>query len=83
MAQLLRRDRSLASLGVSPEDLAGVAEIAKMLGVSRPTASRYVDRDDFPEPVGQLLRGRVWLRADVQAWAKANLPLKAGRPPKS
>ena len=74
---------SLASLGVSPEDLTGISEIAELLGVSRPSAARYVERDDFPEPVGRLARGRVWFRADVEAWGKANLPLRPGRPRKA
>ena len=77
------RPSSLASLGVPGEALAGVSEIAELLEVSRPTAARYVERHDFPAPLGELARGRVWLRADVEAWAKANLPLKPGRPRKS
>jgi predicted DNA-binding transcriptional regulator AlpA len=82
MQGCLTAQHSLASLDVSPEDLAGVSEIAEQLGVSRTSAARYVERPDFPHPVGKLARGRVWLRADVQAWGQANLPLKEGRPPK-
>lgn len=26
---------------------------------------------DFPEPVAELAAGRIWERADVEAWAKA------------
>jgi predicted DNA-binding transcriptional regulator AlpA len=68
---------------VAREELAGVSEIAEMLGVSRPSAARYVERPDFPAPAGELSRGRVWRRSDVTAWAKAQLPLPPGRPRKS
>jgi predicted DNA-binding transcriptional regulator AlpA len=70
----------LASLDVARDEVAGVTEIARMLGVDRRTAARYVERGEFPKPMGELARGRVWLRADVMAWAKVNLPLKPGRP---
>jgi prophage regulatory protein len=72
----------LASPGVSPDELAGVSEIAQMLGVPLRTAARYVEREDFPEPFERLARGRVWRRDEVEAWGK-RLPLRTGRPPKS
>lgn len=72
----------LGSPGVAPEDLAGLQEIAEMLGVTKPTAYRYIARNDFPEPLGQISTGRVWLRRDVQRWAKQTLPLPTGRPRK-
>lgn len=68
---------------MSPHELAGLAEIAEMLGVARRTVQRYLERPDFPEPVERLATGRVWLRADVQVWAKTHLPLRPGRPPKA
>ena len=68
--------------GVSPEDLAGLAEIAELLGVHKRTAQKYIDRPDFPEPAGRLARGRVWLRADVERWGREHLPLPPGRPRK-
>lgn len=83
MEDTRQQPRSLASASVSLKDFVGVSEIVELLGVSRPTAARYVERDDFPKPAGKLGRGRVWRHADVQAWAKANLPLKPGRPRKS
>jgi predicted DNA-binding transcriptional regulator AlpA len=67
---------------VPADELAGIVEVAEILGVTRATANKYAARPDFPEPVGQLARGRVWRRADVEAWGKANLPLPTGRPPK-
>lgn len=53
-----------------------------MLGVTRRTVERYIARADFPEPLGEISAGRVWLRRDVQKWAKETLPLRTGRPPK-
>jgi prophage regulatory protein len=79
-----RPDQPIGSVLVSPEELAGVAEIANVLKVSRATAARYVERDDFPEPIGVLARGRVWKRRDVERWATRTLPLpRPGRPPKA
>lgn len=64
------------------DELAGLAEIAKMLGVTKRTVQRYIERADFPEPYEHLARGRVWLRVDIEAWAKEHLPLRPGRPRK-
>jgi predicted DNA-binding transcriptional regulator AlpA len=64
-------------------DLAGLAEIAEMLRITKRTAWNYTKRADFPEPLDRLASGPVWRRADVEAWGKANLPLPPGRPRKS
>jgi predicted DNA-binding transcriptional regulator AlpA len=61
--------------------LLGLNEVATLLGRSKPTAARYTHRPDFPEPL-HLLRGRLWLRTEVETWAKKNLPLKPGAPKK-
>ncbi|MEK6275529.1 MAG: hypothetical protein AABM30_09345 [Actinomycetota bacterium] len=82
MRARLHRATLLPSLGVSPDELAGVSEIAEMLGVQRRAAARYVEREDFPEPFERLARGRVWRRDEVEAWGRENLPLRTGRPPK-
>jgi len=63
-------------------DLAGLAEIAKMLNVPKRTAARYVERPDFPAPIERLAATPVWRSADVEAWGRANLPLPTGRPPR-
>jgi predicted DNA-binding transcriptional regulator AlpA len=73
----------LAFLDVSPDELAGMDEIAQLLGVAKVTAKRYAARDDFPEPLGRLAGGRVWKREDVIEWAERTLPLpRPGRPRK-
>jgi predicted DNA-binding transcriptional regulator AlpA len=56
-------------------DLVGVTEVREMLGVSRQRVHQLVrDRPDFPEPVAELASGKIWLRRDVEQWAR-----RAGR----
>ena len=51
--------------------LVGVAEIAKMLGVSRQRVNQLVRSDsDFPAPEAELIGGRIWKRTDIEAWMK-------------
>jgi prophage regulatory protein len=57
--------------GPMTQHLVGVAEIAKMLGVSRQRVNQLLSTDqDFPVPEAELIAGRVWKRADVEAWIK-------------
>ena len=76
----VRRLTRVGSWFVAPEEVAGLTEIAQMLGVTRRTVQRYIGRPDFPEPIGRLARGRVWRRTDVDEWAGRTLPLPEGRP---
>lgn len=64
-------------------DVLGLSDLAKLLGVTKRTAANYANRPDFPAPLAELDRGRVWARADVEAWAKRTLPLPTGRPRKA
>ena len=68
---------------MSPEELASIAEIADMLGVTERTAQRYADRADFPHPIERVAGGRIriWRRDDVAAWHRDHAP-RPGRPPK-
>jgi predicted DNA-binding transcriptional regulator AlpA len=51
--------------------LVGVAEIAKMLGVSRQRVDELVRKDPtFPKPVVHLTAGRVWETESVERWAR-------------
>lgn len=77
-----RPGRGLGFLGVAPDELAGLSEIAQMLGVTKRTVQRYMARADWPDPVERLATGRVWRRVDIEAWKAAHLPLREGRPPK-
>jgi hypothetical protein len=51
--------------------LVGVSEAAAILGWDRRRVITYVDRGSFPDPVARLASGRVWRRADVEAFARA------------
>ena len=54
------------------QDLVGIAEIVKMLEVSRQYVDRLTREDPtFPEPEADLASGRVWDRKAVEAWARA------------
>jgi len=63
--------------------LAGLAEVAEMVGVSRRTAARYVNRSDFPEPVARLRAGPIWLAEDVDTWVRNVAQPARGRPLKA
>jgi predicted DNA-binding transcriptional regulator AlpA len=76
------RPRPLASELVLPEELASVAEIAEMFGISRRTVHRYIRRSDFPAPLGRVAAGPIWGRSEVEAWGREHLPLPSGRPRK-
>ncbi len=52
-------------------ELVGVAEIAALLGYSRQRVNQLAKSEGFPEPVARLVIGRIWLRDDVEGWARA------------
>jgi predicted DNA-binding transcriptional regulator AlpA len=52
-------------------DLIGIFEISALLGVSRQRVDQITRTDPaFPSPVAELHAGRVWLRSDVEEWAR-------------
>jgi prophage regulatory protein len=56
-----------------PLYLVGAHEVGILLGnVSRQRAYQLTLRPGFPEPVAVLAQGKVWLGAEVEAWAAAN-----------
>jgi predicted DNA-binding transcriptional regulator AlpA len=73
----------VGTLTAMPSKLAGLAEVAEMLGVTKRTATKYTRRPDFPPPLDRIAAGPVWSRAAVEKWAHAHLPLSTGRPPKT
>lgn len=79
----MTRGRSRAHDEGEPGPLAGLAEVADLLGVTKRTATDYVKRDDFPAPVQRLAATSVWTRAEVAGWARDKLPLTRGRPARS
>lgn len=48
----------------------GVAEAAEILGWDKRRVITYIDRGSFPEPIGTLASGRIWLREDVEDYAE-------------
>jgi prophage regulatory protein len=53
--------------------LVGVAEVAKLLGVTRQRVNQLVQSEpDFPEPEATLAAGRIWRREPIEKWAEAH-----------
>jgi hypothetical protein len=73
------QDRELDSPNF-PE-LAGVSEIADILGVTRQRASALAKTTDFPAPVATLASGPVWTRPSLNRFVDT-WPRRDGRPPK-
>jgi prophage regulatory protein len=53
-----------------PPDLMGLTEIGELFEVSRQRAGQLAEQEGFPEPVAVLAAGRIWERADIEAWAR-------------
>jgi predicted DNA-binding transcriptional regulator AlpA len=51
-------------------ELMGVAEVAELLGVSTQRVDQLARSEAFPTPIGEVRAGRIWDRADVEAWAR-------------
>jgi predicted DNA-binding transcriptional regulator AlpA len=55
------------------EQLVGVAEAARVLGVSRQRVHQIVQTNPgFPKPIAELSVGRIWRLGDIKAWVEAN-----------
>lgn len=72
-----------------PCDLAGLAEAAEILGVSKQRAQQLSQQPGFPEPVARLKATPVWRRAELVALAASrrttpgpvpSLPVECGPP---
>ena len=54
------------------DQLIGIHEITLMLGISRQRVDKISRTDPgFPEPVAELHAGRIWLRSDIEDWARS------------
>lgn len=62
------RDAGLLDAPAVIPRLVGVAEIAKMAGV---TASAVCQWTDLPEPIVRLKQGRIWSAPDVARYLRA------------
>ena len=59
--------------------LAGVAEAAEVMGWDKRRVVTYIDRGSFPAPVQALASGRIWVRTDVEEFARAWRDRQAAR----
>ena len=56
-------------------DLVGAAEIRVMLGgISKQRVYVITSHRNFPDPVADLVQGKVWRRSDVVAWIREHRP---------
>lgn len=62
----------MATMVTAVHHLVGSAEIGRMLGVGRQRVQQLISREGFPTPEVVLDMGKVWKRADVEAWAREN-----------
>lgn len=51
--------------------LVAAHEIGAMLNLSRQRVSQLAVDPGFPRPVAVLSVGRIWLREDIEKWARA------------
>jgi len=59
----------------------GVAEAAEIVGWDKRRVITYIDRGSFPEPLTSLASGRIWLREDVETFAREWHARRAGADP--
>ena len=53
----------------------GAVEIRQRLGgISRQRVYQLTQRSDWPAPYDVLIHGKVWWRADIEAWIKRHRP---------
>ena len=62
-------DDATLTIEVVP-DLVGVAEAAEIMAWDKRRVITYIDRGSFPEPLTSLASGRIWLREDVEEYAR-------------
>lgn len=51
--------------------LAGMREVAEILGVSRQRAYELIKKPTFPKPVVKLMTGPLWLASAVEKFAES------------
>lgn len=52
--------------------LIGLIEVAELLSVSRQRADQITQSLGFPAPQADLANGRIWLREEVERWARTD-----------
>jgi predicted DNA-binding transcriptional regulator AlpA len=66
----LARYAARLMMSTTNDHLMGIREIASLLGVSPQRADALSNKDGFPTPTATLASGRIWLRVDVEKWAR-------------
>ncbi len=63
----------LGMVKVDPGELIDASEVAPIIGIANPNGVSVYRRryDDFPTPAVDKGRCVLWVRRDVEAWAKA------------
>lgn len=67
---------------VDTSELAGLAEVAELLGVSRERVRQLRAEPGFPEPVAELQATPLWRRGDVAVWDSSRRRRPGRRPEK-
>lgn len=58
--------------GVHGLYLVALGDIANLAGVEKDTVAKWIMRhSDFPAPFAATSAGKIWERADIEAWLKA------------
>ena len=57
-----------------PTQLLSTADVGRRLDVSRERARQLIASDDFPAPVQQVGRTRLWDPADIERWIGEHRP---------
>jgi hypothetical protein len=60
--------------------IAGVAEAAALMGWDKRRVITYIDRGRFPAPLQSLASGRIWLREDLERFARTWRSRRAAPP---
>jgi predicted DNA-binding transcriptional regulator AlpA len=63
---ILRLERN----DVRPSRTLRLVDVAELLGVTKQRVHQLSAESGFPVPVAEDVRGRLWDRRDVEAWAK-------------
>lgn len=50
--------------------VAGVAEVAEILGWSKSQVNTYMSRGKFPEPIQRLASGPIWTREQIDRYKR-------------
>jgi predicted DNA-binding transcriptional regulator AlpA len=61
---------------VAQLELMASGDIAKLLGITQQRVDQLSRTGKMPEPVATVSLGRIWLRSEIEAWARETGRLK-------